>query len=177
MTGLLHNLLLAFAWAFLWGGVTVPRLVVGFALGFGLLAAAERGAAAWKGNRAGPTTAGDTTAPAPRTGYATRTLRLIRLAGWFGMELLRANLRVAQDVLTRAHRSVPAVVAIPLEARTDLEITLLANLITLTPGTLSLDVSPDRRTLYVHAMFAPHPEVLRREIREGLERRLLEVMR
>ena len=48
---------------------------------------------------------------------------------------------------------IAGVIAIPLEARTDAEIVLLANLITLTPGTLSLDISADRKVLYVHAMY------------------------
>ena len=48
---------------------------------------------------------------------------------------------------------------------------VLANLITMTPGTLSLDVSPDRKTLYVHAMYINDPEALRCDIKENLERR------
>ena len=71
----------------------------------------------------------------------------------------------------------PGVVAIPLEAKTDAEITFLANVITLTPGTLSLDVSEDRSTLYVHTMFLESPEVLRESIKEGFERRVLELLR
>jgi multicomponent Na+:H+ antiporter subunit E len=69
------------------------------------------------------------------------------------------------------------VIGIPLEAKTDLEITVLANLITMTPGTLSLDVSPDRKTLYVHAMYIKNPEALRFDIKENLERRVLELLR
>ena len=65
----------------------------------------------------------------------------------------------------------------PLDAKTDAEITLLANVVTLTPGTLSLDVSPDRSTLYVHAMFLESPEALRRDIKEGFEKRILELLR
>ncbi|MBW3600685.1 MAG: Na+/H+ antiporter subunit E, partial [Planctomycetes bacterium] len=60
---------------------------------------------------------------------------------------------------------------------TDDEITLLANLITLTPGTLSLDVSEDRKTLFVHAMYIEDPEKLRRHVKEGMERRVLELLR
>ena len=71
----------------------------------------------------------------------------------------------------------PAIVAVPLAVDRDAEIALLANLITLTPGTLSLDVSPDRRTLYVHAMATNALTYLRREIQEGFERRILEVFR
>ena len=71
----------------------------------------------------------------------------------------------------------PGVIGIPLDAKTDLEITMLANVISLTPGTLSLDVSPDRKTLYIHAMYVVDPDELRREIKDGLERRLMELLR
>ncbi|NNJ70240.1 MAG: Na+/H+ antiporter subunit E, partial [Kiritimatiellales bacterium] len=71
----------------------------------------------------------------------------------------------------------PGVIGIPLDAETDLEITMLANIISLTPGTLSLDVSEDRKTLYIHAMYVINPEDLRNEIKDGLERRLLELLR
>jgi multicomponent Na+:H+ antiporter subunit E len=71
----------------------------------------------------------------------------------------------------------PGVVAIPIRAKTDLEITLLANLISMTPGTLSLDVSEDRKTLYVHAMYVKDPQDLRDDITNNLERRVLEILR
>lgn len=72
----------------------------------------------------------------------------------------------------------PGVIAVPLDARTDLEITLLANLITLTPGSVSLDLSPDKRVLYVHAMYIDGGDIeaYRRSIKEGLERRVLELL-
>ena len=92
-------------------------------------------------------------------------------------ELILANARVAYDVITPGPNRDPAVIAVPLEVTTDAEITLLANVITLTPGTMSLDVSADRKTLYVHAMFADDPDAFRREIKEGFERRVLELMR
>ena len=56
-------------------------------------------------------------------------------------------------MLTPRARARTGVLAIPLEAKSDLEITMLANLITLTPGSVSLDVSSDRRFLYLHAMY------------------------
>nr|WP_253451995.1 Na+/H+ antiporter subunit E [Halomonas sp. Y3] len=64
----------------------------------------------------------------------------------------------------------------PLEARTELEITMVANLISLTPGTLSLDVSDDRKVLYIHAMFLDDEEELRRNLKE-MEYRALELFR
>jgi multicomponent Na+:H+ antiporter subunit E len=111
------------------------------------------------------------------TGYFEKLPRTAMFAVYLVWQLMKSNLRVAWDVLTpRAYRK-PGIVGIPLEARTDAEITLLANLITLTPGTLSLDVSDDRGTLYVHAMFVDDPEALRREIKDGFERRVLELLR
>ena len=107
-------------------------------------------------------------------------MRLLRLPGFllfFLKELVVANLKVAAAVLAPAGRLRPAIVAVPLALDRDAEIALLANLITLTPGTLSLDVSPDRRTLYVHAMATTSPDDLRREIQQGFERRILEVFR
>ena len=86
-----------------------------------------------------------------------------------------ANLRVAIEVLTPQQRMRPAIVAIPLDVRRDFEITLLANLITLTPGTLSLDVSSDKRVLYVHSMYVDDIDAFRREIKNGFERRVKEL--
>jgi multicomponent Na+:H+ antiporter subunit E len=111
------------------------------------------------------------------TGYFRKFPQIIRFLFWFFGQMLLSNLQVAYDVVTPKHHSRPGTVAIPLDARTPLEITLLANLITLTPGTLSLDVSDDRKTLYIHAMFIDDPDDVRRDIKDGLERRLLELIR
>lgn len=106
-----------------------------------------------------------------------RPLKLAGFALFVAWEIVVANLRVAAAVLGPQRLLRPAIVAVPLEVTRDDEIALLANLISLTPGTLSLDVSADRRTLYVHAMSTASPEALRREIKEGFERRLLEALR
>jgi multicomponent Na+:H+ antiporter subunit E len=106
--------------------------------------------------------------------------RVLRLPGFiifFIRELLYANLRMAWLVLNPRARVRPGVVAIPLAARTETEITLLANVITLTPGTLSLDVSTDRSTLYIHAIEAGDPAAVRRDTKHGFERRVLELLR
>ena len=52
----------------------------------------------------------------------------------------------------------PGIIALPLTVDTDFEITMLANLITLTPGTLSVDVSEDRKTLFIHYVDVPDPQ-------------------
>ena len=63
----------------------------------------------------------------------------------------------------------PAIIAFPLSVTSDAEITLLANLITLTPGTLSVDVSEDRRSLFIHAIHVTDREAFIRDIASGFE--------
>ncbi len=112
---------------------------------------------------------------------ATAYFRKLPMALWFGLlfmwEVLQSNLRVAWDVITPRSFRQPGIVAVPLDAETDLQIAVLANLITLTPGSLCLDLSEDRRTLYVHAMFVSEPEQVRREIKQRLERWVVELLR
>jgi len=84
---------------------------------------------------------------------------------------------VLWDVITPQHISRPGIIGLPLDARTDAEIMLVANLISLTPGTLSLDLSDDKRVLYVHVMFLDDIDATRQQIKRGLEKRVLGVMR
>ena len=108
-----------------------------------------------------------------------RTLRAIvkgiELIGLFGYELVASSLRVAHDVLTPQSLAKPGIVAIPLDVRSDFGITLLANLISLTPGSLALDVTADRQRLFVHVMFIDDLDEVRRAIKSGFERRILEI--
>ena len=110
-----------------------------------------------------------------------RSLRQIRnvlsLAMLFVRELCLSAIRVAIVVLTPDIRSAmrPAIVAFPLSVKSDAEITLLANLITLTPGTLSIDVSEDRSVLYVHALTIDTREGLIADIAGGFEAKVREV--
>ncbi len=109
--------------------------------------------------------------------YFKRMFTLARLLLFFLRALAVSNVRVLWDVVTPSHISRPGIIRLDLDARTDLEIMLVANLISLTPGTLSVDISEDRRSLYVHVMFLDNVEAVRQEIKEGLERRVLEVLR
>ena len=66
----------------------------------------------------------------------------------------------------------PAVVAVPLDITSDGEILLLSTLINITPGSVTIDSSDDRRTLYVHVMHMASAEASRREIKDGFQRRV-----
>jgi multicomponent Na+:H+ antiporter subunit E len=113
----------------------------------------------------------------PDAAYFTRVPRVLHLAGYFVYQLIVSNFRVMWEVITPQQSSRPGIIGIELAARTDMEIMLVANMISLTPGTLSLDLSDDRRVLYVHFMFLDDPAAARREIKDGLERRILEALR
>lgn len=151
------NLCLAVIWAATTSSFSPWNLLVGFVLSYLLLASGE---SVIGGRR-----------------YLDKVPAAGRFVAYFLGSLIRANLLLAYDTVTPSHRLRAAVIGIPLEARTDLEITLLANLISFTPGTLSLDLSDDRRTLYIHAMFLGTIEDVRGEVRDGLEAKLLRLLR
>ncbi len=154
----LVNLLLAGLWVASTGVFTYGNALLGFAVGFFVL---------WWLR--------------PLLGKTTTYFRKLPLALWFGLlflwEMLKSNVLVARDVLVPWARRKPGIVAVPLDARTDLEITALANLLTLTPGSLCVDVSSDRSTLYVHSMFVGDPERVRRHIKQRFEAWILLLLR
>jgi multicomponent Na+:H+ antiporter subunit E len=157
MTLFLLNVLLALAWIALTEQFTPVNLIIGFFLSYLIL---------WIMQRSNRTSS-----------YFSKMRKMINFVCYFFWEMMKANTRVAYEVLSFRHHMKPGIIAIPLDARTDQEITILANLITLTPGTLSLDVSSDRRVLYIHAMYINDAGEFRQSIKEGLEKRLLEVLR
>ncbi|NJO84919.1 MAG: Na+/H+ antiporter subunit E, partial [Blastochloris sp.] len=94
----------------------------------------------------------------------------------FLWEVFKANIQVAIGVLSPLSRLRPGILAIPLDITTDAEITLFANMITLTPGTMSLDVSNDRRVLYVYFFNISDPETDKKILKDGFERMVMEVL-
>jgi len=104
-------------------------------------------------------------------------MRWLSLILLFIKELILSALKVAWLVLQPRINIRPAIIAYPLTVTTDAQITLLANMITLTPGTLSVDVSEDRRTLYIHAIDIASKEALIGDIAAGFETRILGVLR
>ena len=106
------------------------------------------------------------------TDFCQRVYFLLYFIG----ELIKSNVKIAFDIITPTFLGKPGVIGIELEAKTNLEITLVANLISLTPGTLSLDVSANKKILFVHAMYLIDEDEVRAELKH-LEQRLLKVMR
>ena len=158
MSLFLLNLLLAIAWAALTGAFTLPGLAVGFLIGFVSLAVVSP----LFENRGG--------------NYFVKVWRWGKLLILFHWELIVSSISVAWDVLTPRHRARPGIIAVPMKAKGEAEVLLVTNLVSLTPGTLSLDVTEDCRTLYVHAMFTDDPDRIRAEIANGMERWVREAL-
>ncbi len=155
MKYLILNLALGLVWTFLTGEFTQTNFFFGLLLAFFLLFMLRE--------------------VVGTTAYCKKVWQVIYFVLYFLWELVIANLHVAYEVITPKLYMHPAIVAVPLDVKRDLEITLLANLITLTPGTLSLEVSEDRSTLYVHGMYVDDIEEFRQSIKLGFEKRVKEL--
>ncbi|HEY8340015.1 MAG TPA: Na+/H+ antiporter subunit E [Egibacteraceae bacterium] len=142
-------------WVALWGELTLGNVVAGALLSGAVLVAFA------------PLTPG-------RLGVV-RPLRLLRLAAYFLWQLVLANLTVAWLVLRPRGTVHEAVVGIRVSGASDAILTAIANAITLTPGTLTLDVRRDPATLYVHVLHLRSVEDTRRGVRE-LERHVVEAV-
>lgn len=157
MNQFLLNILLAAAWVLLVGELEAETFIEGMIIGYLILWISRSALGGTKYFRKMPVT--------------------IMFVFYFIKELVIANLKVAFDIVTPKDYMKPGIIAFPLDVKTDMEITLFANLLTLTPGTLSLDVSSDKKTLYVHALYVKDADSFRKDLKEGIEKRLLEVLR
>ncbi|MGP1272034.1 MAG: Na+/H+ antiporter subunit E [Phycisphaerales bacterium] len=152
------NLLLALLWAAVIGPFTPANMMVGFVVGYAAMRACS--------------------SRVDRPVYVRRIVAAVVLLFYTAWEIVLANLRVAWYTVSPLRPLRPAVLRVPIQSgMTDGEITLLSGLITLTPGTLTLDVSPDRSALYVHYMHVDDVDAAIESIKHGFERRVLEMTR
>ncbi len=152
----LLNLILAIVWAVVIGEFSIANLLAGFVIGyFALWVASPKGT---------------------KSVYFSKARQLTNFVLFFLWELLIASIRVAVDIVTPRHRMKPAILAISTTGYTSNELALLANTITLTPGSLSVDVAPDGNTLFVHVMYSDDIEQTRREIEQALGGRVKELL-
>lgn len=155
---LLANFLLALAWTALQGHLSLGNLLVGYGLGYLVLQLLSRGGVL------------------PQR-YVGKVGTALGLFAFLIYELVLANIRLAVDVVRKKSTMRPGVIRLPLDITSDAEILLLSAMINLTPGSVALDVSEDRRTMYVHVLHMESPEKSREEIKTGFERRILELFR
>lgn len=111
--------------------------------------------------------------------WLTWPLRLLGFALWYGKEVIRTNVTVIRDNLTRGQHSTPGIAQVPTRCTREFEVMLLGSLITLTPGTLTLGASLDDTgawQLTVHSLYNSDPEELRTALAD-MERRMLSSIR
>ncbi|HSP11693.1 MAG TPA: Na+/H+ antiporter subunit E [Salegentibacter sp.] len=156
-TRFVANILLTVIWVALTGDFAFSNYIFGFVLSFFIL---------WVISK-----------EKTESNYFTLVPKVIGFIFYFLYELVKANLQVAYEVSTPYLRMKPGIVMVPLDIQSDIGITLLANMISLTPGTLSLDVSNDKKVLFVHAMYVTDKDEFIRGIKNGFEKRLLDIFK
>lgn len=153
----LSNLILAIIWVMATGTLTEENFLFGFIISFVIL---------WI-----------ITYKEDERKYFTVIPKLIGFLGFILWEITKANFQSVRESFYPKSKLEPAIVKVPLEAKTDIEITFLANIISLTPGTLIMDVSNDNKVIYIHVMHLLDKEDFIKEIKEKFEKPLLELMR
>lgn len=105
-----------------------------------------------------------------------------RVWGWIKFslfyleEVVRSNLFIVWDVLTFGDQSNPSIIALDLpDEMTDNQILLVSNMITMTPGTLCLDLTEDRKKLLVHILYSNDIEETRNYLTKSYVQRIIDL--
>lgn len=151
------NIIISIMWMFLSETYTVVSFLSGYLLGILLLFLLRRFI--------------------PGRFYIVTLFKIIKLILIFTRELISSNIAIVKLVYQRAPVYEPGIFALPTDLKTDWEITLLANLITLTPGSLSVSISDDQSKIYVHAMDIDEVEKSIVDIKNTFEKAIMEVTR
>ena len=154
---ILVNVLIAISWIFLQNNYTIPSFIFGYGMGIIILFILRRFLVF--------------------DFYLRRVWAIIKLIMLFIIELIKANIDVVKIVLSPKLTNQPGIVAVTTKLETDVEITLLAALISLTPGTVSMDFSEDNKTIYIHAINVPDKDEMIEDIHNSFERAIKEVTR
>ncbi len=144
MNRLVRLVLLTAIWVVLWSEPSVANVVGGLVVAGVIVALFDT----W---RRGP--------------VIVRPLAAARFAAWFLWKLVESNVVVARTVVAPRDRIRTGIVAVPLRGCSDAVATLIADAISLTPGTLTLEVRRDPLTLYVHALDTRDVEQVQRDVR------------
>ncbi|WP_100011896.1 Na+/H+ antiporter subunit E [Lentibacillus sediminis] len=151
------NLIIAVMWTFLSESYTASSFITGYLLGVLLLFLLRRFV--------------------PGKFYLKRFISILSLILLFLKELVLSNLEMVKYIYGKKDKAEPGIFSLPLDVKSSWEITLLANFITLTPGTLSVAVSKDSSELFVHAMNIDTVEDEIRAIKDTFEKAIMEVTR
>ncbi|MFD2704101.1 Na+/H+ antiporter subunit E [Salibacterium lacus] len=151
------NLLMALIWMFMNDAWTFASFISGYAIGVAVLFFL-RGFF-------------------PQRFYFGWIYSVVKLILIFLKELILSAVEVVGQILQPKLKIKPGIFAMDIHLQRNWEVTVLSCLITLTPGTLVVDVSPDNKTLYIHAMHLPDTEAAKQDIRDSFEKAIQEVSR
>lgn len=154
----LLNILLTFVWVALTGHLDYANFIFGYTLGFFIL---------WMVNRS----------VRANTEYFYRVPKIFAFILLFFYDLLKSNFEVMKDVVTPNYNMHPGIIKYEMSAKTDFEITMLANMIALTPGTVVVDLSKNKKFMYIHVMYISDKEQFKRKLSNRIEKKLLEILR
>jgi multicomponent Na+:H+ antiporter subunit E len=108
-------------------------------------------------------------------GIFVRLIRAILFVFYYLKELVLSSLYVAYDIITPKDHMRPGIVEVPVDLKTDTAIIAFVNLISMTPGSLSVDMSPDKKKVYVHAMYLFDKEKFIAKMKDELERKIQQI--
>lgn len=154
---ILLNIIIAVVWMFLNSDWSPQQFIVGYLIGILLIYLLRR---FW-----------------PHGFYLRKLWSILLLLVLFLSELFKSSFTVIRQILRPKLNVKPGIFAYNTELKSDWEITVLSCLICLTPGTLTLEVSHDGQTLYIHAMDIEDVDELSNQIRNTFEKAIKEVTR
>lgn len=149
------NLIISFMWMFLSESYTLLTFALGYIVGIILLLVLNRFF--------------------EERFYLERFHKIVLLFYIFIRELILSNIDVVKLVYAKNPNFEPGIFAMPIDVKKNWEITLLANLITLTPGTLSIAISDDNTSIFIHAMHIDEKEQSIYDIKNTFEKAIMEV--
>lgn len=155
----LLNILLTLVWIALTGYLNYVNFVFGFALAYIILWIVSRGAV--EEERA----------------YFYRVYKILVFILFFLKDMVKANLEATKEILSPGLNMSPGIIAYEHRLKTDFEITMMTNIIALTPGTMVIKISDDKKILYIHSLYLADREKFVENMKNGLEKKLIEALR
>lgn len=108
-------------------------------------------------------------------GIIIKTFRILVFALLYIADLVKANILIAREILSPNPKLKPGIIRVELDVKSDQQILALTNLISMTPGSLTMDISQDRKHLFIHEMYLENIEESKQMIKQKLERRILKI--
>ena len=99
---------------------------------------------------------------------------LVIFVGYYLIKLAQSNLFIAYDILTPKMHTKPAFMKVPLKLKTDTGLLLFSNLLSMTPGTLSIDYSQDKKILLVHVLYYSTEELMQKDF-DGIQEKIRKI--